>query len=98
MTRSQAIRFLQLGLKDFRKLCILKGIYPREPKRKYKGNNKTYYHIKDIKFLENDKILTTFREINAHMKKITRMEGRREEEEVKILKARTPVYTLQHLI
>lgn len=98
MTRSQAIRYLQLGLKDFRRLCILKGIYPREPKKKFKGNNKTYYHIKDIKFLENDSILSTFRKINAHMKKIKRMEGRKEHSEVEILKSRTPVYSLQHVI
>jgi len=43
----------------------LKGIYPREPKRKFKGTNKTYFHKKDIKFLENDKILHTFQEMKA---------------------------------
>jgi pescadillo protein len=94
MTRSRAIRHLQLGLKDFRRLCILKGIYPREPKKKFKGNNKTYYHVKDIKFLENDKILKTFREINIHMRKLKRMEARREESEVAILRTKTPEYEL----
>ena len=73
LTRSQAIRYLQLSLRDFRKLCILKGIYPREPKKKFRGANKTYYHKKDIRFLENDSILQTFRQITTHMKKLKRL-------------------------
>ncbi|KAI8570788.1 hypothetical protein RHMOL_Rhmol01G0064200 [Rhododendron molle] len=37
-----------LASDDAKRLCILKGIFPREPKKKVKGNHHTYYHTKDI--------------------------------------------------
>jgi pescadillo protein len=78
LTRSKAIRKMQLSLKDFRRLCILKGIYPREPNKKFEGTNKTYYHVKDLKILMHDKLLEKFRDIKAHLKKHKKLLGRKE--------------------
>lgn len=52
ISRAKAIKKLQVPLKDFRKLCILKGVHPREPRRKAGKTHMTYYHLKDIKYLE----------------------------------------------
>ena len=78
LTRSNAIRALQVSLHDFRRLCIIKGIYPRSPNKKFKGNDKTYFHVKDIKILQHDQLLGRFRDVKAHLKKHKKYLGRRE--------------------
>jgi len=94
MTRKQALQKLQLSLIDFRKLCILKGIYPREPKRKIYGTNKTYYLVKDIKFLSHDPLLDKLREKRAFNKKVKSAQGKRDLQKVKRLQFLTPQYSL----
>lgn len=73
-------------------------MYPREPKKKFEGTNKTYYHIKDLKILMHDKLLDKFREIKAHVKKHKKLLGRKETKLAEDHLAKTPKYTLTHII
>uniref|UniRef100_A0A182U4V1 Pescadillo homolog n=1 Tax=Anopheles melas TaxID=34690 RepID=A0A182U4V1_9DIPT len=66
-TRKAAMNKLQLNIKDFRQLCILKGIYPREPKHRARAQHgsremKILYHKKDITFLLHEPIVWTLRD------------------------------------
>ncbi|PON84254.1 Pescadillo [Trema orientale] len=98
ITRSQAVKHLQVNLPLFRKLCILKGVFPREPKKKVKGNHHTYYHLKDIAFLQHEPLLETFRETRVYEKKIKKAKAKKNEERAKRLETQKPNYKLDRLI
>mmetsp|Transcript_57222 Transcript_57222/g.139514 ORF Transcript_57222/g.139514 Transcript_57222/m.139514 type:complete len:710 (-) Transcript_57222:112-2241(-) len=99
--RSKCLKMLQITIKDFRRLCILKGIYPREPlngRVPGKKKGQTFYHIKDIRAIAHEPILEKFREFRAFMKKIRRAAGRNEPDEAARKNAICPTYTLHHLV
>ncbi|CAH8361140.1 unnamed protein product [Eruca vesicaria subsp. sativa] len=98
MTRSQALKSLQVNLNLFRRLCIVKGIFPREPKKKVKGNHHTYYHVKDISFLQHEPLLEKFREIKTYLKKVQKAKAKKNEELARLLLTRQPTYKLDRLI
>eukprot|EP00242_Pyramimonas_sp_CCMP2087_P007284 CAMPEP_0198207012 /NCGR_PEP_ID=MMETSP1445-20131203/10507_1 /TAXON_ID=36898 /ORGANISM="Pyramimonas sp., Strain CCMP2087" /LENGTH=627 /DNA_ID=CAMNT_0043879893 /DNA_START=150 /DNA_END=2033 /DNA_ORIENTATION=- len=97
-TRNQALKKLQIKLQQFRRLCILKGIHPREPKKKRQGQNKTYYHVKDINFLQYEPLLEKFREIRAYDKKVTRAKAKKQNDLAERLAKHRPGYRLDHLV
>lgn len=104
ITRTQAIRKLQISLPDFRRLCIFKGIYPREP-RSYKKASKsstqatTFYYTRDIQYLLHEPLLAKFREQKSVNKKIARSLGRNEVgDAVRLEKYATPKITLDHIV
>ncbi len=82
------------------KLCILKGVFPRDPPstKKLKGKSKTYYLKKDILFLMHDPLLIKFREKRAFSKKIGRAKGRKDKYTLKRLRNALPTYQLDHVV
>ncbi|KAI1827510.1 Pescadillo N-terminus-domain-containing protein [Xylaria intraflava] len=111
ITRTQAVKKLQISLPDFRKLCIWKGIFPREPRNKKKASKSstastTFYYAKDIQFLLHEPLLQKFREQKALEKKISKALGRGDISDASRLernaarpeKTGKPRYTLDHVI
>ncbi|KAL4869307.1 Pescadillo N-terminus-domain-containing protein [Aspergillus spectabilis] len=104
ITRTQAVRKLQISLPDFRRLCIFKGIYPREPRSKKKASksstpNTTFYYTKDISYLLHEPLLRKFRDQKSVAKKIARSLGRGEVgDAARLEKNHAPKLTLDHVI
>jgi pescadillo len=104
ITRTQAVRKLQVTLPDFRRLCIFKGIYPREPRNLKKANKSashstTFYYTKDIQYLLHEPLLAKFREQKALSKKIARSLGRNEvQDAVRLENTGMPKIKLDHII
>jgi pescadillo protein len=111
VTRNQAIRKLQLSLPDFRKLCIWKGIYPREPRSKKKVSKSstastTFYYTKDIQYLLHEPLVQKFRDHKVLEKKISKALGRGDVSDAARLennakrpeKTGKPSYTLDHVV
>lgn len=104
ITRTQAVRKLQISLPDFRRLCIFKGIYPREPRNIKKANKSathstTFYYTKDIQYLLHEPLLAKFRDQKSLQKKIARSLGRNEvQDALRIERTQTPKIKLDHIV
>lgn len=103
IARNQAIKKLQLTIADFRRLCILKGVYPVEPKHKKKVNkgstaNRTFYYVKDINYLANEPIVRKFRDFKVYVKRLKRAKGRRDIKGIARIRNNKPAYKLDHIV
>jgi pescadillo len=104
ITRTQAVRKLQISLPDFRRLCIFKGIYPREPRNIKKASKSathstTFYYTKDIQYLLHEPLLGKFREQKTLEKKIARSLGRNEiSDAVRLEKSGLKKIKLDHIV
>lgn len=87
-----------------RRLCILKGIYPREPsnKKKVGGGStapKTYYYRKDIQYLLHEPLVQKFRDYKIYARKLKKAVLKKDYAHAKALKDfNRPVFTLDHII
>ncbi|CAD6996946.1 unnamed protein product [Ceratitis capitata] len=103
ITRRAALRKLQLSLNDFRRLCIIKGVYPREPKhrrRAQKGSSdiKILYHAKDIRFLLHEPIVWTLRDYKIFAKKTGRDRAIKDFRNLKRRLALFPELRIDHIV
>jgi len=101
ITRSRALKKLKIPLKDFRKLCILKGIYPSPPKKKLikkYGTKARFYHIKDILHLSHEPLLKKIKEAKIYLKKIRRAINLKDDYKLNFLKIKKPEFNCNHLI
>jgi pescadillo protein len=111
MTRNEAVKYLQLSLGDFRRLCILKGIHPKQPtKTQLKNKSKLitskplkkgvlYYYTKDIKFMNHDPLISKFREHKIFLRRLAKAEAKQDTTHVKaLIQNAKPQFTYDHLV
>ncbi|ORZ05791.1 Pescadillo N-terminus-domain-containing protein [Absidia repens] len=104
ITRQQALKKLQISIADFRRICILKGIYPREPRNKKKANKGstapvTFYYVKDIQYLLHEPLLVKFRDYKSFARKLNKVLHKGQKSSAKSLTENNrPSYTLDHII
>ncbi|XP_063359305.1 pescadillo homolog [Cydia amplana] len=103
MTRKAALKKLQLSLKDFRRICILKGIYPREPRNRKRaqqgaGGIKTLYHTKDIKFLLHEPIIWKLRDLKVYQQKIRKARAMRQYGQMRKFLRDYPEINIDHIV
>lgn len=102
ISRKKAMQKLNLSLKEFRRLCILKGVYPVEPRKKNKlnpGNKmKTYYLLTDIQYLSHEPIIWKFWEFKIFMRRMKRAKAFKDGPRIESMLENKPFYKLDHIV
>jgi pescadillo protein len=103
VSRMQATRLLQVDSMNFRRLTILKGVYPRalgRSKQKAMGNDKQYYLVKEIKWLVHDQIASKLAAFRAWEKKKAKAMAMHRFDDLKTLESESgkPNYVLDATI
>lgn len=103
VTRRAALNKLQLSLKDFRTLCIIKGIYPREPAHRHRAQRgKSGIHIlylkKDILFLLHEPMIWKLRDLQVHLNRLRRAKGMNQKDLIKRYTNTIPRIAIDHVV
>lgn len=86
LTRTEALKLSGLSLPEFRRACILRGVFPRLPKS---GDHKNiYYLVGDVRNIRTDPILHAYRQQATAERRIRRALNRKEFLEAEMLKNR----------
>ncbi|KAJ1833369.1 mRNA-binding ribosome synthesis protein nop7 [Coemansia sp. RSA 2711] len=102
-TRNRALKKLQVSLQDFRRLCILKGIYPVEPRSRKQANRgstklTTFYYSRDIQLLLSEPLMQRFREHKTFLRKLQHALAKDDLTRARAMDRQRPTYTLNHLV
>jgi len=101
ISRTKAMRKLQLSLQQFHRLCIANNIFPIEPKHRIRvqgGSSKfrQLYKLRDIKFLLHDPNILNYREEDRLAKKITSAKGLHAVTKLATLRKNKPLLRYEH--
>eukprot|EP00758_Cryptobia_borreli_P004577 Tbor_TRINITY_DN4466_c0_g2::TRINITY_DN4466_c0_g2_i1::g.7987::m.7987/K14843/PES1, NOP7; pescadillo len=99
LSRMQATRLLQTDSMGFRRLCILKGIYPRaigKSKQKASGTDKQFYLAREIKWLVHDHLQEKIKDFGSWEKRLRRAKGMQLKKQIETLQSKKgkPSYQL----
>mmetsp|Transcript_2561 Transcript_2561/g.3700 ORF Transcript_2561/g.3700 Transcript_2561/m.3700 type:complete len:674 (-) Transcript_2561:1597-3618(-) len=97
MSKKQALHKLQADNDTFRRLCILKGVYPQEIKKA--KSNRTFFATKDINLMMADPLLYKFFEFQTWKKKLRKATDKGEKiKQSNFLKWEKPMFEYGHLV
>ncbi|KAA6393479.1 MAG: putative Pescadillo [Streblomastix strix] len=98
LPRTRVLKHLQVSLKQFRRLAIMNGIFPRIPVKSVKDQSRIYYHIKDVKFLQNCPMMEVLRQRNAMRKKFHRALIKQDKLHIRSIKRLMPQIPIAQIV